>query len=60
MPDHIHTLAPIHRHTSRTGRATWTAAGRLFAGRGAHMRALAAARASQRLASILASVRREA
>ena len=54
-------LSPIARHSNdRTHRATWTAGGRLFTGRGAHMRALAAARASQRLSDILATVRKGA
>lgn len=40
MPDHIQSLAQITRHTSRTGRTTWTASGQMFTGRGAPMRAL--------------------
>lgn len=60
MPQHIEHLTPIARHRDdRTGRTTWTAAGRLFTGRGAHVRALAAARAACRLAEILASVHAE-
>lgn len=57
MPRHIQHLQPLTRHESDNHRTTWTAAGRLFTGRGAHMRALAAARASATLARILASVR---
>jgi len=57
MPQHVQHLAPITRHEADNGHATWTAAGRLFTGRGAHVRALAAARAASTLARILASVR---
>lgn len=58
MADHIETLRSMTRHyDGRTKRATWTTAGRLFTGRGAPLRALAAARAAYRLHELLTEAR---
>lgn len=46
-------LAQIARHTNRKGRSTWTAAGQLVTGRGAHLRALAASRRANAAAHTL-------
>ena len=56
MSDTIERLNISRIWNPRKKRATWTACRRLFTGRGCHMRAIAAARAQQRLADILSTL----
>ena len=55
MPQILKTIA--RHYDTRQRRTVWTANGRSFEGRGAHMRALAAARATERLSDLLADAR---